>query len=297
MSCTAPVRLYRSLKGVNAATGKVPLVSAKSNSAGNLQLVPCGRCLHCLLERSRQWAVRCEKELLMHEKSCFLTLTYRTEELVYGFEKPTLYPRHLQLFLKRLRKKYGKGIRFFACGEYGERNGRPHYHAIIFGHDFADKTLCGSSRDNNYYNSSSLNDIWSHGDCIIGDATFESAAYVARYVVEKKYGQNAGYYRLNSLHPEFVRMSRRPGIGALFYDKFKVDVFPHDYVVIRGGLKCMPPRFFSLKYSLENPDKYSYILDRRIQEAEKNAEYSTKRLEVKDRVKKAQVSSLRRSIH
>ena len=98
--------------------------------------VPCGQCIGCRLERSRQWAVRCIHEAQLHKDNCFITLTYNDEHLP---SPPSLSVRDFQLFMKRLRKRFGKGIRFFHCGEYGEKYGRPHYHACLFGFDFPDR--------------------------------------------------------------------------------------------------------------------------------------------------------------
>jgi hypothetical protein len=300
MACTSPVRLYRSKKGPGT-NGKWPLKGLSQGDPSKLELVPCGRCIHCRLERSRQWAIRCVHESQMHKDNSFITLTYRDEELVTGgFVRPSLYPRHLQLFMKRLRKEYGNGIRFFACGEYGERFNRPHYHACIFGLDFEDKAFYNSKGGNNMYTSNSLDRIWSHGSCIIGDVTFESAAYVARYIMGKHLGATADYYEQHGIEPEFVRMSRRPGIGTPWLEKYGKDVFPNDMVVVRGGIKCKPPRFYSNKYNfatpLDNPVDMGYIAERRKEEAMEHAEYNVRRLNAKNTVKEAQVSNLKRNL-
>lgn len=259
------------------------------------QVVPCGRCIGCRLERSRQWAIRCINEASMHQKNSFVTLTYRDEELVYGKERPTLYPRHLELFWKRLREKYGHA-RYFACGEYGERTARPHYHACIFGLDFEDKKICDSKDDINYYRSDELDNTWTHGHCIIGDVTFDSAAYVARYIMKKKLGKTAHEYEDEGIVPEFARMSRRPGIGLPFLETYSGDIFNHGYQVVNGH-KVLPPRYYQNKFKENEPD----IMAERTRVAkDKNANNihrnTFKRLKVAETVKIAQIKNLTRKL-
>lgn len=302
MTCYHPLTLYRRKEGP-LANGKWPLTNLQGGLSNKPVIVPCNKCWGCRLEYARQWAIRCMNEAQMHQDNCFLTLTYRDDELIYGGERYTLYPRHLQLFMKRLRKKYGNGIRFYACGEYGDKSGRPHYHALIFGLDFEDKKHHHTKDDYSLYSSSMLDSIWGHGHCLIGDVTFESASYVARYIMKKQTGEESKIYDDLGMVPEFTRMSRGSrkdglgGIGTSWYKKFKKDVYPHDYVVIRGGMKCRPPKFYDGKYELDNPENMEYIKKRRQEMAEKQEDnHSIRRLNVKERVKKAQTESLKRSI-
>lgn len=260
-------------------------------------VVPCSRCTGCRLERSRQWAIRCVNEASVHEKNSFLTFTYRDENLVYGYKNPTLVPVHLEKFWKKLRKKYGMGIKYFACGEYGERFKRPHYHACVFGIDFEDKKIDSSKNGQYYYHSCELDLIWGFGKCIIGDVTFESAAYVSRYIMSKKLGKEAVKYEKEGIEPEFVRMSRRPGIGLKWLEKYSGDVFNHDYQIIRGGIKCKPPRYYTEKFRANEPE----IMDEKKRiNSEKNFDnqefWNKKRLEIKEKVKVAQIKSLKRDL-
>lgn len=167
--------------------------------------------------------------------------------------------------MKRLRKlaKIPKpGIRFFHCGEYGEMLGRPHYHACLFNFDFDDKVLWSVNQGHRFYISPSLSKLWPYGHSLISDVTFESAAYVARYVVKKINGE-AAVEHYKGLKPEYVTMSRRPGIGRGWYDKFKDDVYPHDYTVIRGK-KVHPPKFYDRIYELTDPDMFSKVKASRV---------------------------------
>lgn len=305
MPCYYPVTLFKSRQGRDKKTGRWPLVGLADGYRDLPVQVPCSRCIGCRLERSRQWAIRCVCESQMHDQNCFLTLTYRDEELLHGYLRPTLFPRHLELFWKRLRKEYGDGIRYFACGEYGERFGRPHYHACVFGFDFPDKTFHSSKNGIDLYHSNSLDLLWSHGNCLIGSVTFESAAYVARYIMDKKLGQAASFYTEQGIEPEFVRMSRGGrkrkdgsqsfGIAHEWYERYKSDVFPHDYCVIRDGVKTRPPKYFSLKYALDNPSEFATIeLNRKLASYKSLGEMTRERLIVREKVKIAQISSLSR---
>jgi len=257
--------------------------------------VPCGKCVGCSLEYSRQWAVRLMHEKQMHENSCFPTLTYSDINLPWGVERPTLNPRDLQLFIKRLRKKYGQGIRFFASGEYGERTYRPHYHAIIFGIDFEDKKIHSTKNGSTTYTSNILDNLWGLGNCIIGDVTFESCAYVSRYIIGKR--ENKDTNQSNNIQPEFVRMSRRPGIGKPWLNKYFNDVFPQDIVYIRGGLKCQPPKYYLSQLELQNPEQYLEIKSKREKNSYKrDKDNSPQKLKVREIIKNAQIKTLTRSL-
>lgn len=223
--------------------------------------IPCGQCIGCRLEKSRQWAIRCSLESQLYQNSYFLTLTYDDEHLP---KSGSLVPDDLQKFLKRLRRYveyHGsyKKIRFFACGEYGDNFLRPHYHAIIFNLDISDlKRFSTSFSGDIYYTSETINQIWKNGYVIIGEVTFESCAYVARYVTKKMTGSQADFY-YEGRQPEFVRMSRRPGIGSAWLDQYKSDVYPHDYIVIRDGIKVKPPKYFDKLFESIAPDEMSMI--------------------------------------
>lgn len=211
--------------------------------------LPCGQCVGCRLERSRQWAVRCTHEAKLHKANSFITLTYSPD-----FFPPngSLDYKHFQDFLKRLCKRVGK-VRFYMAGEYGDDFMRPHFHALIFGYDFPDKVVFKSLSSGSFiYRSALLESLWPYGFSSIGDCTFESAAYVARYVMKKVTGRPAiAHYEaldydtgeITSRVPEFNKMSLKPGIGAGWLDKYFSDVYPHDRVIINGH-KTKPPRYY-----------------------------------------------------
>lgn len=184
----------------------------------------------------------------MHEASLypdnvFLTLTYSPEKLP---SSGSLVLEHWQKFMKRLKRRCGdRSIRFYMCGEYGETNGRPHYHAILFNFDFKDKEYLKSTEQGHHiYTSDFLDRVWSHGDCYIGSVTFESAAYCGRYVMKKLTGAREAEY--GELLPEFQTFSRNPGVGAPWLAKFKTDIFPVDYCIVNGK-KVRVPGYYDNK--------------------------------------------------
>lgn len=263
--------------------------------------LPCGQCIGCRLERSRQWAMRCLHESSLHEDNHFLTLTYDDDHLPEG---QTLRYRDFQLFMKRLRKISPK-LRFFMCGEYGDKLGRPHYHAIMFNLPIDDlKYYSKTGSGSKIHTSEKLTKLWGMGEVFIGDVTFESAAYVARYCLKKVTGKDSEefYKRLDtstgeiiSIEPEFAHMSLKPGIGRPWLDRFGSDVYPHDYVIIRGQ-KVKPPKYYDRVFEQGNPDDLDYIKAQRELDAALNMpDNSRARLAVKEEVKRASISTLQRS--
>lgn len=250
MPCYSPLTAYHG-KDFNSS-GKRSIVFNLSQARFGVPIsLPCGRCIGCRLERSRQWAIRIVHEGSLHEEKCFLTLTYDQQHLP---SDGSLRFSDFQKFMKRLRKRvHPVQVRFFHCGEYGEQLGRPHYHCILFGFSFSDQILFkrGSEPSLNLYTSKVLSELWPLGFSTIGQVTFESAAYVARYVVKKFLGPGADAH-YQGRKPEYTTMSRRPGIGSAWLQKFKDDVFPQDEVVVRGK-KMAPPKYYRQQYEITDP--------------------------------------------
>lgn len=310
MSCYHPLRAFRA--GVND-NGRMRLVWKQSGTAGVEVFLPCGQCVGCRLERSRQWAMRCVHEASMNDDNCFITLTYNDEYLPKDM---SLDVREFQLFMKRLRKEFGAGIRFYHCGEYGENFGRPHYHAILFGFDFADKVFLMKRGEHILYESPSLTRLWGKGFASIGAVTFESAAYVARYVMKKVTG-DAAEAHYQGRKPEYTTMSRGSkklrtgGIGKGWIEKFKSDVYPSDECIVRGK-SVKPPRYYDnwLEASKSFSDKFLHLrmkaarkaAGRRLERVMVDNEWrllprhDSLRLAVKEQVKLASISSLKREI-
>lgn len=276
MPCYTPLRGWRAAK-LNE-TGKRGIVFKLQDAYKDKPIdVPCGQCVGCRLERSRQWAIRCMHEASLFDRNCFLTLTYDERNVN---PNGSLVPRDMVLFLKRLRKQYGEGIRFFQCGEYGENTSRPHHHVLLFNHDFDDKKRCAMNGGNTLYTSMELERLWPHGQNWIGAVTFESAAYVARYCTKKITGPSAAAHYGNRV-PEYATMSRRPGIGIEWYRKFQSDVFPADEVVIRGGIKCRPPRFYESKFEVNNATTLQALKRKRKIRAMRSPDNTTPRMIVR----------------
>jgi hypothetical protein len=279
----------------------------KSEGYQDRQLeLPCGQCIGCRLDRSREWAVRMEHEAQMHDENCFLTLTYDNEHLP---EDLSLDVRHFQGFMKRFRRHVEpRKLRFYHCGEYGDNLGRPHYHSIIFGYDFPDKVYYKSVNGERYYVSEYLNGLWGHGYCVIGDVTFESAAYCARYVTKKVNGYAADFHycRIDPQSgewvwrkPEYSTMSRRPGLGADWIDAFRTDVWngQSDSVVCRGGMRVKPPRFYYDRLKDDDAREARRVKGSRIVGAKRHADNNTPdRLKVREKVKEAQFNQLVRGL-
>lgn len=253
--------------------------------------------------------MRCVHEASLHADNIFITLTYDNEHLP---EHGSLRYRDYQLFMKRLLVHTERhtnrpvGVRFYMCGEYGENFGRPHYHAIMFNYDLEDKKLWKMERDNPLYTSQILTDLWGHGHTSVGSVTFQSAAYVARYLMKKVTGDAAdAHYNtidpdtgevLRERRPEFTNMSRRPGIGGKWFDRYMDDVFPDDFVVLNGK-KVSPPRFYTSRYELLYPDEVAQIKRVRRKRSEKRAHDSTpERLRVRETVLESRISRLKRTI-
>lgn len=236
--------------------------------------IPCGKCVGCRLDYSRQWANRIVLESKCYEKNknWFITLTYNDEnvpisnyvdtetgDIIHGL---TLYKRDLQLFMKRLRKNYSKSlIRFYACGEYGSQGKRPHYHLCLFNFTFETEELKKHSINNQgdpIFTHEKIEEIWGKGFITIAPLNWETAAYTARYVMKKQYGKLAeDYYTSQGKIPEFVQMSLHPGIGRPYYDKFKEKIYELDEVTIprkSGAIKSKPPEYFDKLLEAENPD-------------------------------------------
>lgn len=301
MTCYHPLKGYWS-RDVDPGTGRRRVVFDVASGYRDRPItIPCGQCIGCRLERSRQWAIRCVHEASLWRDNCFLTLTYDDNNIPEG---GTLVLSDLQRFMKRLRKRYGAGIRFFACGEYGSNLERPHYHAVLFNHDFSDKTLFRVKGDTRLYISDALSELWPFGYSTIGDVTFESAAYVARYVLKKMNGAPAEAH-YGGRRPEFVVMSRRPGVGAGWWERFSSDVWPDDFVVIRGR-EMKPPRYYERLYELQTAGERArwYELNdierlkvSRVRKARRSAWNATpERLKVREQVQNAKLSRFKREV-
>lgn len=279
----------------------------------------CGQCVGCRVARSEDWAVRCMHESKLHTSSVFLTLTFDKEKCKVP---EGIYHYPFQKFMKRLRKSreivhvdveaFASGarkyriierpkIKYFMCGEYGEEFGRPHYHAIVFGVDFPDKVVF--KKDPLLYRSRDLERLWPFGFSSIGSVTFESAQYVAGYVVTRKTGEEADdyYWRVHpetgelvQVPPEFGHMSLKTAIGLEFLERYTMDVYTQDTCVVNGTRK-RPPKFYDKK-RLRFLDAYSddVLAQRTAQALALEADSTQDRLAVQEQVVKARLALKRK---
>lgn len=242
MTCWHPIRGFRGPGGA--------VVTTRSRSIASVPVVvPCGQCQGCRLDRSRDWAVRIALEASLYEENCFVTLTYNDDNLPPG---GNLSKRDFQLFLKRLRKSIAPArVRYFAAGEYGDENLRPHYHAILFGYRPADAVLWRMSQSTPIYRSKSLEELWPWGHVEFGSVSAQSGGYVARYCLKKSNNNYKGRYdRVNpetgevwTVDPEFMVCSTVPMIGYKWLQLFEADCFPSDFLVVDGRKVPVPKAF------------------------------------------------------
>lgn len=292
MPCYGPLTAYYP----KADSNDKRLVFRKDKSETGIPIsIPCGRCSGCRLEHSRQWALRCMHEKRLHTDSCFITLTYDNAHLP---KDGSVSVRELQLFMKRLRKIYGTGLRFFACGEYGEKTNRPHYHVLLLNERFADARPLRllSKSENPLSQSDTLSRLWTAGSHAIGEVTFDSCAYVARYCMKKITGKPAqDHYK--GREPEFITMSRRPGIGAGYFEKYNSEMYTHDNVIVNGVPSSLP-RFYDNRYAARNDTCEARLALLKIQRRRKlnRADRGTTRLRIREVVALAKLSQKGRKL-
>lgn len=326
VSCFKPLQAFR---GEVLPSGKRSIVfkagEAPPGLLSELKL-PCSQCFGCRLDYSYDWATRCMCEAQMHERNCLVLLTY--ERLPEG---GSLQLSDWRNFVKRLSRVVGS-FRFFHAGEYGSHNGRPHDHAILFGVDFSDKVYFKKSPAGYpLYRSKLLESVWKKGHATVAGCSFESAGYLARYLMDKptltkavkdengttvgrcftdraisKYGERVNLSTgeiVLSKRPEYLTMSRKPGIGESWLRKYWRDIYPHDFMTLPSGGKMPPPRYFDNKVEEWNLVDMERIKLHRIERVQKTEEvwsdalqkmqllnvHRDDRLAVMEEVKKAQV--------
>lgn len=263
----------------------------------DVQVLRCGQCTDCRLASSRDWAIRCSLEAEMHEFNYFITLTYDNLNIPRGefidfkgdLYDSNLCRRDVQLFIKSYREwertqNNNIGIKVFYCGEYGDLNGRPHYHLCVFGSsEIPDLQFSFKRGSYDYYKSKKIESFWSSiltcEDCSvkvlrgfvdITDLSFDSAAYTARYVMKKQKGKIASdfkeYYETldPSERPElrlqpFIGMSLKPGIASEYYEKHKFQIREEDLVKYHKKyelFKSKPPRYFDRLFDREDHEGF-----------------------------------------
>lgn len=230
----------------------------------------------------------------MHADNCFVTLTLSEDQY-------SLDHRQWQLFAKRARRKLGP-FRFYMAGEYGEQNLRPHYHACMFGVDFPDRVYFGKSPGGaKLYTSSLLDSLWQLGYTSVGSVTFESAAYVARYVMKKITGDAADAHYAGR-EPEYCRSSTggrsgRRGIGYPWFERYgKTDVL-RDGNVLVNGVRAAAPKYYRKLLRERFPLSYLPVQMHQAQaQRDAVADAGPGRLEAKAKVLDARLGLLKRKL-
>jgi len=273
MSCLYPVKIWLLLAQFRSPGTKTVLhedykIPKKYLDRYKQTVRPCGTCIECRLQKSAYIATRCVHQSKMSDHNCFLTLTYEDQNLPLD---KSLHTRDMQLFWKKLRKQFPhKTIKYYAAGEYAPDTDRPHYHACVFNHDFLDRQYYKKTEnDDKIYTSETLNDLWGHGHCFIGDVTFESAAYVARYTIKKIYGPEAETHYLR-YHPDGQPYWLTPerswssqGLGEEWFLKYYSDVYPSDQITLYGGRQLMPPPYYDKLLLKHDPDLWERVQNQR----------------------------------
>ncbi|AXH73970.1 MAG: replication initiator protein [Microviridae sp.] len=333
MSCFSPMQALRLDSTTKSGKSVIRFVSNETGKSllshpGYLSGLPCGQCIGCRLERSRQWAIRMMNEADCHASNSFITLTFDDASLLKREVPMSLDKLEFPDFIKRFRRRISDPddryfvpsfsdripldmrdtVRYYMCGEYGELFKRPHYHAIIFGYDFPDKQLHKIKDGMRYYTSDFLSEVWPYGFNVITDVTFDSAAYVARYIMKKHLGKDAwkNYFEyfdeqtgelVGHRIPEYTTMSRRSGIGKAWLDKYLQDVYPRDKIFMRGRGFSRPPKYYDTQYEIINPSDYSRIKQDRVDQAILRADdFTPERLHAKKVIKLSQIGGLKRNL-
>ncbi len=283
---------YRPLKGYRSPGGQI-----KFGRAGAWVDLPttvsCGQCIGCRMNNTLSWSARIMHQTKMEESSCFLTLTYDDDHLP---QDQSLDVAHVQKFIKALRKKT-KPFKYFLAGEYGDDTFRPHYHLCIMGEDFESdrEHYTNTKNGDSLYKSPKVDKTWGKGSHnLIGDLTQQSARYVASYVNKKWRGPTAhlkynvlfiekdGTAKIHKLKPEFATMSRRPGLGSTWFEKYHTDVYPSDEVII-NGVPNRPPAYYDTLLERHDPKLHHEIKKERIRKGNSHLEDTTaERLAVRE---------------
>lgn len=256
------------------------------------ELIPCGKCIGCRLDNSRDWANRGYLESIYSKNNYFVTLTYDENHIVIPEElefegityteteeitwKGTLIPSHLKTFINTLRKIFEReynhtDIRYVACGEYGGEGKRPHYHLILFNCPFPVESFYNPRinwEKNTYYQNEIIERAWTKGISNITEASWNTIAYVSRYITKKINGTNSElYYTIQGQdQKEFFRASNRPGIGFQYYEDNKKEIYEKDAILIKRGKKSIwekPPEYFDKLFEKEEPEKFKEIKEKR----------------------------------
>ncbi|WNK14530.1 MAG: replication initiator protein [Microvirus sp.] len=242
-------------------------------------------------------------ESALHSENCFITLTYARDTLP---PNGSLEHKDFQKFIRSVRKKTKRNIRYYVCGEYGPENQRPHYHACIFGLDFHDRIHAGTSASGEkYYESETLSALWKHGRCSVQDLNTQTAGYCSRYIMTKALGETAktAYQKISDtgeliqLAPEYAKMSLKPGLGQWWYQKYQADIHKKDKAIDATGKVHAPPRYYDKLLKRRNAERLEELQEARATKAKQQTEDQTpERLAVREIVHEAKLKTLKRNM-
>lgn len=269
-ACEKSGKMYELLGQKNPKTGKKIIVQTLPNP-GTLyaELIRrCGQCLGCRMARSMELGLRLEHESQFHDQSWFITLTYADENLP---EANSLKANHMSIFIKALRQDTRQKIRFFGAGEYAPDTLRPHYHLIIFGLDLPDRIYAGTSDAGNvFFRSETISKAWRHrGRIQVDSVSPATMQYVTKYHIDKINGEQAekhysrpvideltGEYKTVQVEQESARMSRNPGMGRKWIEKYYEDIFRHGFIGRAGGARTPIPTYYERWCEKQHPELY-----------------------------------------
>lgn len=267
-------------------------------------MLPCGGCIQCRASKARDWTVRAWMESQLQPVGCSVTLTYAPQFLPDG---ATLRPHDLRLFMKRVWNAFpGVDVRFLVNGEYGDQGLRPHYHLLLWGLDFVEDRVPWNRAPSGevLYLSKRLDALWGFGIAAIGTLTVESAGYAARYCMKKITGPMAEreYQRFAAdgqpfwVHPVFARMSRRPGLGGAWIDRYWDSDAKSDFVRMDGRRVPMPEYCVKRRFK----DQPEVIEARRAVAlqylADHASDFTIERIAVREEVMRLSMSRLHRAL-
>lgn len=294
-----------------------------------------------MIDDSRDWAARCMHEAKLHKHNSFITLTLDDKhlngrisldhrdyqlfikrlrekalcraaiapstELPHTGRGPEQYttgtPIQVAITTRDGRHEQRAIVRYHMCGEYGPVNGRPHYHANLFGVNFADKKIWKKTQAGfQLYKSETLDKIWGQGHASIGQVTWQTAAYTARYNMKKAGEKNKKWEIINPdtgevifREPEYQKMSRNPGIGKDWIKEFKTDVYPRGTILVNGK-ELTTPRFYDDYYKTFDEAAYEQLkLKRQHEQGKRPVDITKNRINAEETVTRAKLTFLKRN--
>lgn len=226
--CITPMTIKRKDKGPDGSLTRV---------------VGCGRCVPCLRKKQIDWCFRLGHELTNSSSACFLTLTYNDENIPISSGGYSLVRSDFQKFMKRLRKHANTTkIKYYACGEYGDKTERPHYHAIVF----------NLPRPFEKY----IDKAWKLGHVHIGTVTESSIFYTTKYALKGLRRRRSEQVDELGREPQFQLMSNGLGIGYIkstIVEYLKTN--GSKLLTVPGGHKKKLPRYYIDKMFTDPEEK------------------------------------------